>query len=152
MRRIESSAYELAQRFVGLREIPGSEHNPQILAMLRLDMDWPDGDEVPWCSGFVNYCFWLLDLDRSRSLRARSWLEVGEPIGLHAAEPGFDVVVLSRGPNPQPGPDVIEAPGHVGLYARHTSERVSLLSGNQSDTVNITAYDVDRVLGVRRIT
>lgn len=151
MRRRQTSAYELAQRFTGIREIPGSEHNPQILAMLQLDYDWPEGDEVPWCSGFVNYCFWLLDLDRSRSLRARSWLEIGDEVSLGAAEAGFDIVILSRGPRPQPGPDIIEAPGHVGFYARHDDERVWLLGGNQGDTVSIAPFDRGRILGIRRV-
>lgn len=151
MRRTETSAYEIAQRFVGIREIPGSEHNPQILAMLGLHNDWPEDDETPWCSAFAAYPFWLLGLEHSKSLRARSWLGHGETIGLNDAEPGFDVVILSRGPRPQPGPDVIEAPGHVALYVRHDGDQVHLLGGNQADTVNISAYDIGRVLGVRRM-
>ena len=91
------SLFDIAQRFVGIREIPGRQDNPQILAMLRLDQAWPSGDEVPWCSAFVNYCAWLLRLPRSKSLAARSWLNVGVPVPLTAATPGFDVVVLWRG-------------------------------------------------------
>jgi len=72
MRRVPSSPYELAQRFVGLKEVSGNMANPQIMAMLQLDADWPRDDSVPWCSAFVNYIAWLMRLPRSKSLRARS--------------------------------------------------------------------------------
>ena len=76
---MDITAYDLASRFIGIKEVRGSVSNPQILSMLRLDSSWPKGDEVPWCSAFVNYPAWLLRLPRSKSLRARSWLEVGTP-------------------------------------------------------------------------
>jgi hypothetical protein len=44
MRAIETSAYQVAQRFTGIREVDGSVSNPQILAMLRLDDEWPQDD------------------------------------------------------------------------------------------------------------
>ena len=94
MKKIEISAYEIAQRFVGIEEVPGSTANPQILAMLKLDQQWPEDDSVPWCSGFVNYITWRLRLPRSKSLRARSWLTIGEVIRLEEAQAGFDVVIL----------------------------------------------------------
>jgi hypothetical protein len=76
---------------------------------------------------------------------------VGRPIALEDAIVGWDIVILSRGPGEQPGPEVIDAPGHVGLYAGHYTTRVLLLGGNQSDTVQVSQYAKDRVLGVRRI-
>jgi uncharacterized protein (TIGR02594 family) len=97
MKGIETTAFDLAQRFVGVTEIAGSASNPQILAMLRLDEKWPEGDHVPWCSAFMNYIAWLRRLPRSKSLQARSWLLVGKAVKLEDAEPGFDVVILKRG-------------------------------------------------------
>jgi uncharacterized protein (TIGR02594 family) len=114
---MRTSAYLIAQRYVGVKEVPGTEDNPVVLAMLKLDGDWPEHDEVPWCSGFANWICWHLRLPRSKSLRARSWLRVGTPIQLDEAKAGFDVVILKRGSGTQPGPDVIDAPGHVGFYA-----------------------------------
>lgn len=72
MKGIEMTAFDLAQRFAGAAEVAGSASNPQILAMLRLDEKWPEGDDVPWCSAFINYVAWLLRLTRSKSLQARS--------------------------------------------------------------------------------
>lgn len=145
------TAFNLAQRFVGIEEIPGRVANPQIMAMLKLDAEWPQGDEVPWCSAFMNYIAWLLRLPRSKSLMARSWLRVGVPIELKDASAGFDVVVFKRGEGPQPGPDVINAPGHVGFYAGVHEGRILVLGGNQSDTVRVTGYTESRLLGVRRL-
>lgn len=139
------TAFDLAQRFIGIKEVPGTGDNPAILAMLKLDGDWPEHDEVPWCSAFVNYVAWLLRLPRSKSLRARSWLEVGVPIELSEAKPEFDVVILNRG-GPQDA-SIIEAPGHVGFYAGPGH----LLGGNQGNSVSVAAFDPSRLLGVRRL-
>ena len=151
MKKKEISAYDIAQRFVGIMEVPGSTANPQILAMLKLDQQWPEDDSVPWCSGFVNYIAWLLRLPRSKSLRARSWLTVGEVIRLEDAESGFDVVIFKRGGGDQPGPDVIDAPGHVGFFAGVVGENVLVPGGNQSDSVRLSRYPKSRLLGVRRL-
>ena len=146
-----SSAFDIAQRFVGIEEVGGSVDNPQIMAMLRLDAKWPSSDEVPWCSAFVNYICWLVRLPRSKSLRARSWLTIGRGISLDMAAPG-DIVVLKRGKGIQPGPEITEAPGHVGFYAGRVGNLIEVLGGNQSDTVKISHYPASRLLGVRRLT
>lgn len=148
--KLKITAYKLAERFIGTTEILGNMHNPHIIAMLKLDSKWPDGDEVPWCSAFINYICWLLRLPRSKSLMARSWLEVGKPIHMIQAKPGFDVVILKRGKD-QPGPEVTSAPGHVGFYAGEVDNHILLLGGNQSNQVNVTPYDTHRVLGFRRL-
>ena len=160
--RLQITAFDLGQRFVGLREIAGPVSNAHIQAMLRLDNTWVEGDEVPWCSALVNYVCWLLRLPRSKSLAARSWLGVGMPIALEQAKPGFDIVVLKRGTGEQPGPEVMAAPGHVGFFAGvETPQRVTfseldrrqvlVLGGNQNDQVSVAPYPVGRILGVRRL-
>ncbi len=140
---MDVTAVSLARRFVGLKEIPGHASNPLVLAMLKLDTSWIEDDETPWCSAFVNAIAWLLDLPRSRSLAARSWLAIGTPIRLEDARKGFDVVVLSRGANP--------AAGHVGFYVSHSPSTVSLLTGNQGDSVSVATFDRARIVGVRRL-
>lgn len=141
------TAYQLAERFIGTKEVAGQIHNPQIMAMLTLDQKWPEGDEVPWCSAFVNYICWLLRLPRSKSLRARSWLDVGTPVSLQSAEQGWDVVVLDRPPSPKYG--------HVGFFCvadfKDIYDMVYLLGGNQSNQVSLVPYPIERVIGVRRL-
>ncbi len=144
--------YDIAQRFVGMKEIPGKKDSPMILAMLRLDGDWPENDEVPWCSAFANYVAWLLRLPRSKNLGARSWLGVGKPVLDHEAKIGWDVVVLKRGDGAQPGPEVTNAPGHVGLFAGwQSSDVILLLGGNQGDQVCVAPFARSRILGIRRL-
>ena len=147
------TAFDLAQRFLGVAEVSGHVDNPQIMAMLRLDAAWPATEETPWCSAFVSYVCWLLRLPRSKSLAARSWLTVGAAVPLEQAVVGFDVVVLSRGTNP--------ANGHVGFYAGMDMTeptlgaapvpKVRLLGGNQGNAVSIQVFPVSRVIGVRRL-
>ena len=151
MKPIEVTAFSMAERFVGVKEVSGSASSPQVLAMLRLDAEWPEGDDVPWCSGFMNYVAWLLRLPRSKSLLARSWLGVGSSVTLEEAEAGFDVVILKRGGSAEPGPEVLDAPGHVGLFAGRDGEGILVLGGNQSDSVNVQIYPASRLLGIRRL-
>jgi uncharacterized protein (TIGR02594 family) len=145
------TAYDIALRFTGIKEVSGQVSHPQILSFLTLDSKWPKGDHVPWCSAFVNWIAWILNLPRSKSLRARSWLQIGIPRSLDNAVRGFDVVILSRGSGKQPGPSVINAPGHVGFYVEQDSKYVYLLGGNQKDSVNVSPYSKKRVLGVRSL-
>jgi uncharacterized protein (TIGR02594 family) len=148
---VNIDAFAMAQRFVGMKEVAGSTANPAILAMLRLDQEWPEDDAVPWCSAFCNYVAWLLYLPRSHALNARSWLGVGRAVSLDDAKVGFDIVVLKRGAGAQPGPDVLDAPGHVGWYAGREDKQVLLLGGNQGDAVNVSRFPESRLLGVRRL-
>ena len=145
-KRICLSAYEMASRFVGVKEIPGRMDDPFILAMLQLDSNWPEHDEVPWCSAYCNFVSWLLRLPRSKSLMARSWLSVGTPVDQNAAEPYNDVVVLWRG-------SIEATTGHVAFFSgwENDGKSVLLLGGNQSNSVNITSYPVEKILGIRRL-
>jgi len=145
------SPYDLARKFLGVRETAGAASTPAVLAMLQLDAKWVTDDETPWCSAFANGIAWLLGLERSRSLAAPASLTVGTPVPLEAAVRG-DVVVLSRGAGKQPGPEVTSgAPGHVGFFDRLEGDRVFVLGGNQGNAVTIAPFPVARVLGVRRL-
>ena len=155
MKYIEITPFDLAERFLGVREVAGSVDNPQIMAMLKLDNTWPTNDEVPWCSAFVNYICWLLKLPRSKDLRARSWLLVGRIIDIdnvvEQPEKGFDIVIIKRGIGQQPGPDVINAQGHVGFFVEFEGQFVKILGGNQADSVNVSRFLAEDILGIRRL-
>lgn len=155
---MEATPYSIARRYLGLKERRGKESNPQVLAWLELAGGPSDSDEVPWCGAFVNFPCWLLGLSRPSSpARARSWLTVGSPVPLRSAKVGWDLVILQRGEGAQPGPDVIQAPGHVGFFAGWDSVspdvtgRVKVLGGNQGDAVSVQDFPSSRVLGVRRL-
>ncbi len=176
---------ELALRYVGISERPGVDFNAFIAAWIsdargempapptiaELDATLADEkraleDETPWCGAFVYHvAHRLLGLEApTQPLRARSWLGVGETtgvrpgVGVGRSLPG-DAVVLTRGPLPQPGPEVEQAPGHVGfLLPDHLRPSlglgplmVPLVSGNVADAVTVSAFPISRVLGVRRL-
>lgn len=144
--------FQLAERYVGVKELSGGKHHPLVswwLSLCGFDLTAPD--EIPWCSAFVNGMAWELRLARSKSARARSWLTVGMPVLLHEAKVGFDVVILKRGPDSQPPASVIDAPGHVGIYAGRDGDTVLLLSGNQTNSVSIAPFPVTSILGIRRL-
>lgn len=140
-----TTAYQIASRFVGMKEVAGPQSNPIILGMLQYAGKWPTDDSVPWCSAFTWCVAYLLDLPRpmTAALAARSWLKVGTPVALEDAKVGFDVVILERGAS--------ATAGHVGFYAGHSTQTVSILGGNQNDAVSVQTFDRARVVGVRRL-
>ena len=64
---------------------------------------------------------------------------------------GFDVVIIQRGTAPQPGPEELNASGHVGFFAGLQFEMISILGGNQGNAVNVDRFSKNRLLGVRRL-
>lgn len=139
------TAVELAQRYVGIKELATTDKNHPLiqwwLSLCGFSIDTPD--EVPWCSAFINGITWELRLPRSKSAAARSWLNVGTPVLQRDAVVGFDVVVLKRNDNP--------TQGHVGFFMGWVAGQVQLLGGNQSNGVCVAGFDEDRILGVRRL-
>jgi uncharacterized protein (TIGR02594 family) len=139
-------------RRLAVDELGGDAHHPLIQYGFMLCAYGPDTpDEVPWCSAWLQVPAQVLGLPLSRSAAARSWLKVGRSVTLDDARPENDVVVLKRGTHPQPGPNVLAAPGHVGVFAGLRDGRVLVLGGNQSDSVNVRAFPVADVLDVRRL-
>lgn len=146
------TALQVAQQWIGEKELAGPLSNPLVLAMLRLDAKWVEDDVTPWCSAFVGFvCKCLPGVERSRSLAARSWLLVGKEVSLAQAKPGWDVVVLTRGTGKQPGKDVIAASGHVGFYVGQEGPNVLVLGGNQGDAVSIAPFAKSRILRISRL-
>lgn len=132
---------------LGVREVEGSGDNPRIVEYHAATSGKFHDDEVPWCSSFVNWCFEQSGVSRTNSALARSWLGWGKSI---TYPPPGAVAVLSRGAGPQPGPEVMSAPGHVGFYLGHaTAVEVLILGGNQEDSVSIGRFPALSVLGFR---
>jgi uncharacterized protein (TIGR02594 family) len=156
MEPLKITAFDLAQRYVGIKEIAGGMNHPLIqwwLSLCGFSLETPD--ETPWCSAFVNGIAWELRLPRSKSAAARSWLTVGRPIDLLSAQPGFDVAIIKRG-EAQPGAAILNAPGHVGFYAGRDPSgtlgaNIHLLAGNQGNMVSIAGFPQDKILGIRRL-
>lgn len=142
--------YSLAMRYSGVvYERPGDEDHPLIQWWLSLCGQSLDAhDEIPWCSAFASGVAWECRLPRSKSLSARSWLEVGTPIPLSAATPGYCVVILNRGGSPSP---TTAGPGHVGYFAGIEEQFVLLVGGNQGNKVCVSRFQIADILGVRTL-
>lgn len=147
------TALDFAQRLVGeIAERPDGAHHPFIVWCHESCNLVDTSDEVPWCSSFVNRVCWIFSVKRSRSAKARSWLMVGIATTLAQATPGWCVVVIKRGVGPQPGPEHLDAPGHVTFFAGMDGFDFFLgTGGNQRNNVTTERYPVSQVLGVRRL-
>lgn len=143
------TAYQLAERYIGILEIAGDKHHPLIQWWHSLCGLPGAADEVPWCSSFINGIAWELRLPRSKSAAARSWLNVGRPISIKDAMAEWDVCIFKRGTDH--GPEVINAPGHVAFYAGLERNTVLCLGGNQGNSVSVSAQALDKLIGVRRL-
>lgn len=126
----------------GLSEIAGGKHNEEIVAFFaEIGFDWVKDDETAWCSAALNFFAKRHGYERSGRLDARSWLKVGEIV----LEPQLgDIVVFWR--------ESYESwKGHVGIYINGNDRYIWSLGGNQNNSINITAYPRDRLLGYRRL-
>lgn len=145
LRTTEPPWLSTARGEIGVRELPGPQHEARVLEYLATCHrdnggnigDWgADRDETPWCSAFVNWCMLRAGIEGTRHAAARSWLHWG--VGIDRPRPGC-VVVLSR-------------PGgfHVALWEGQPDDsRHSLLGGNQDNAVSIKVYGPGRVIGCR---
>jgi uncharacterized protein (TIGR02594 family) len=125
------------RKFIGLREIPGPKHEPEILQMWRdIKRSGIKDDETPWCAAYAGAMLERVGIRSTRFEGARSYLEWGEKL----EQPIYGcVVVFTR-----------TGGGHVGFVVGKTeSGSLLVLGGNQSDAVNIKAFSTDRVTGYR---
>lgn len=134
---IESKWVQLARKFIGLKEIKGPEHNPEIVAMWKdIKRGGIKDDETPWCAAFVGAMLERCGIVSSRFEGARSYESWGEKLA--APIPGC-VVVFSR-----------DGGGHVGfVVGQDKPGNLLVLGGNQADAVNIKAFPRSRATAYR---
>lgn len=132
--------FQIACGEYGVKGIVGTSHNAQVLTYFRAPgFAWVKDDETAWCAAFVNWCFWKAGLKVPGNLSARSFLKVGKRT---LAPKLGDLAVLWRGTKDGPY-------GHVGFYIAESKDAVYLLGGNQSNSVNVTAFPKTQVLEYR---
>lgn len=137
-----NAAFEIALGYYGINEVPGEDHNPDILKFFSdIGHIWVQTDETAWCSAFVNYCCQKANLPSSGELDARSWMNVG--VKTNEPKPG-DIVIFWRESKDS-------WKGHVAFFVAKRNTFVYCLGGNQGDQVNISNYSEKRVLEYRKI-
>lgn len=127
-----------ARSLMGTKEIPGPKHNSWIVAQwAKLGASWFNDDETPWCGLFVAHCMQVAGQPfpaKGQFARALSWNAWGKPCGLILGA----VAVFGRAGG-----------GHVGFLVGESADRLYVLGGNQSNSVNIMPISKERLVGLR---
>lgn len=137
-----------ARKYLGMTEIKGSKHHPEILRLTARafaahgNKSWIQDDETAWCGSFIGGVFAEVGLGAKipkEFYRAKEWLNVGTKL----TKPAYGcVVVFNR-----------NGGGHVGIVVGKTKNgNLKVLGGNQSNQVNIADFTTDRVVGYRWIS
>lgn len=137
---------EVAHSLLGLKEIKGGRHNPQIIEFFKASGLKVLDDETPWCDAFLDYCIAKGGYTPSPGAWARDELKWEGFVPVEETELlEGDIVIFSRGSG-----------GHVGFFVRWEGEGpdsgvLHVLGGNQSDQVKISPFTTENVLGYRRV-
>lgn len=133
----------IARQEIGQQEVAGPEDNPRIVEYQRATTLRATDDETPWCAAFVGWCLERAGVPSTRSARARSYEEWGRPVSMTAPVPGC-IAVFWRGSKDS-------GQGHVGFYVGGSvaAGSVDVLGGNQSNSVKVSTYGTDKLLGFR---
>lgn len=123
---------------IGVHETPGPESTGRITFYDSFTTLKATDDSVAWCSAFACAAMECNDIPSPRSAHARDWLKWGELLNIPVVG---CIVVFKRGSDPNSG--------HVGFYLGHNAGLVKVLGGNQSDSVKISHYPQEDVLGYR---
>lgn len=134
---------EKARKYIGLKEVKGSKHNPAIIKMLdemgsfsNEARAWWREDETPWCGLFVGYIMGISGRFVVKEwYRAKEW---SSHLMTKISGPAYgSIAVLSR-----------HGGGHVGfVVGTNARGQILLLGGNQGDMVQISAFDPSRIDG-----
>ena len=140
---VEPPWLQIALGELGVTEIPGPESDERIVEYLESVDTLPEGlqgtDQTAWCSAFVGWCIEKAGFQSTEKANARSWTNWGIPLTTPAHG---CICVLWRGT-----PDSWQ--GHVAFLVACAQETVTLLGGNQRNSVSIQTYPRSRVLGFR---
>lgn len=128
---------DIAIKELGVKEYSGPAANPRIVEYASHTTLKATSDETPWCSSFVNYCIDKSGYKGTHNAMARSWLKWGTPC---TAKRGA-IVIFSRGND--------GVSGHVAFVLRDLGNEIECISGNTNNSVAISKYPKDRILGIR---
>ena len=125
---------------IGLKEIPGPQHEPVIVAWGReAGIDWWNNDDDAWCAVALNAALVRSGFPSTRSALARSFTTYGTRLSKPVRGA---IVVFPRGRNP--------LYGHAGFVDTvHDDGTMTVVSGNLSNRVK-RAKVPDRCASSRR--
>lgn len=138
---------DLLRTKIGLKEIPGKLHNREIQEFLeacdniggRKDKKL-HADEVPWCSGVINWLAEQCGMEKTNNALAASWDKYGESCGDWVEE--GDIVTIAH-----PGRHVTLANKR---FNRKTAKTFEGLGGNQGNMVKVSTYACNTIKAARK--
>lgn len=120
----------VAQKELDIKEVPGPKHNPRIVEYHQTCSMKAVEDEVPWCSAFVNWCMKEVGIQGTGSAAAKSWISWGEEV---PEKEGCVVIICNKAGS-----------HHVGFLLETTNTSITILGGNQADSVRISKFPKGR--------
>ncbi len=119
-----------ARRWEGVKETPGSSHNPKIIELHSYAKNKYKSELIAWCSSAM--CAWLerSGFRSTDSEWANSYAE--SPYFTKLSSPLHGCIVVIDWPEP--------AGGHVALLDLKSKGELPLFGGNQGNAVNVTDY------------
>lgn len=130
--------FEIAHKYVGVKEVPGPGTHPLIASWLVNLKAWWTGDAVPWCGVFCAAVMKEAGLPYPKLyMRAKAWSDYGSLLRRDRLSPGAILVFARSGG------------GHVGFYAGEDDNYYYVLGGNQGNAVNISKIAKSRCIAAR---
>ncbi len=134
--------YTTAQKYLGVKEIPGAKSNPAIVGWAARLGGWFKSfytkDETPWCGLFVAHVMReavpsiKLPSNPFSALAWASW-------GVSLASPTIGAILVFKR----------SGGGHVGYYVGEDATCFHVLGGNQGDAVSVTRIEKNRLVATR---
>ena len=116
------------KQYVGVREVKGARHNPNIQMMLKYLGAWWTDDETPWCGVFTAYC-----LKKNGIAIPKHWYRALDykSYGAKLSKPCYGCIAIKTR----------KGGGHVAFVVGKTKDgRLVCLGGNQNDMVCYAVY------------
>ena len=127
---------QIAQKEMGVAEIPGAQHNPRILEYHASCGLSNATDELSWCSSFVNWVMTQAGFKGTNSAQAISWANWNG--GQKFDKPCYGAIgVISWG----------GGKGHVGFVVGKVGGKIAMLGGNQGNMVKVSAFPEGKFIG-----
>ena len=150
-----SGILAIARGFIGVKEVPGAESNPRVVAWLyrfarnvKMAFIAKKGDEIAWCAVFVSMVLDKAGYRGTDHALASSYITWGKPTRF---KPGA-VVVIKRKKKGRDKRTGSRAGYHVGFFEQITKNYVVLTGGNQRNQVRKSWYprSAYEVIAVRK--
>lgn len=155
---INAPWYDIAQAEMGVKEILGvNKNNQRILDYHATTKLGAKTDEVPWCSSFINWVMNQAGFEGTNNALAKSWADWGMDVSVPTKG---DIVVIKRINKGSDSKTGSSTGYHVGFFVTANKVVISLLGGNQGNSVKksnfmLRSYEVvayrrprTRILGV----